>query len=79
MAVSPSSSCSSSTDSASVPSRLSVYSSEFSNGESVYTGEPLPHQFEPELSPEGHDIPVDELTEVTDDTGSMDRVGNVDW
>ena len=36
-----------------------VYSSEFSDGESVYTGEPLPYQFEPETSPEGDDIPVD--------------------
>ena len=79
MAVSPSSSCSSSTDSASVLSSSSICSSEFSDGESVYTGEPLPYQFEPELSPEGDDILVEELTEVTDDTGSIDRVGNVDW
>ena len=60
-------------------SSSSIYSSEFSDGESVYTGERLPYQFDPDLSLEGDDIPVDELTEVTDDTGSMDRVENVDW
>ena len=76
MAASPSSS---STDSASVLSSSSIYSSKFSDGESVYMGEPLPYQFEPELSLESDNIPVDELTEVTDNTGSIDRVGNIDW
>ena len=79
MAVSPSPSCSSNTDSESVLSSSSIYSSELSDGESVCTGEPIPYQFEPELSPEGDDIPVDVPIEVPDDSGHMDRVGNVDW
>ena len=81
MAVSPSLSCSSNTGNESVLSSSSIYSSEFSDGESVCTGEPLPYQFEPEPSPEfeGDDIPVDVPTEVPDDSGHMDRVGNVDW
>ena len=33
-------------------------------GDSIHTGELLPHQFEPELSPEGDDIPVDVPNEV---------------
>ena len=56
-----------------------LYSSEFSDGESVYTGiEALPYQFEPEPSPDAGDIPVDVPTGVPDDS-SIDRVGNVDW
>ena len=38
-----------------------VYLSEFSDGKSIYKGEPLPHQFEPQLSCEGDDISVDIL------------------
>ena len=33
--------------------------SQFSDGKSIYTGEPLPYQFKPQLSREGDDIPVD--------------------
>ena len=36
-----------------------VYLFKFSDGKSAYTGEPLPYQFEPQLSCEGDDIPVD--------------------
>ena len=60
----PSPTCSSNTDSESVLSSLSIYSSKFSNGESVYTADPFPYQLEQEPSPEGDDIPVDLPTEV---------------
>ena len=36
-----------------------VYLSQLSDGDSVHRGEPLPYQFETELSPEGDNIPVD--------------------
>jgi len=58
-----------------------VYSSKFSDGKSVYTGEPLPYQLEPEPSREGDDILVDVPNEVRIRrfAGRMDSVGNVDW
>ena len=58
-----------------------VYSSEFSDGKSVYTGEPLPYQLEPEPSREGDDILVDVPNKVCirQFVGCMDGVGNVDW
>ena len=60
----PSSSCSSTwTASACCPTQV-VNSSELSNGDSVHTGEPLPYQFEPQLSPEGDNTPVDVPNEV---------------
>ena len=41
-----------------------VYSSKFSDGKSLYTGEPLPYQFESQPSCQGNDIPVDVPNEV---------------
>ena len=41
-----------------------VYSCKFSDGKSVYMGEPLPYQFEPQPFCEGDDIPVDMSNEV---------------
>ena len=56
----PSSSCSSTwTASATCYPAQVVNSSELSDGDSVHTGEPLPYQFEPQLSPEGDNTPVD--------------------
>ena len=84
MAVSSSSSCSSDTES--ILSSETPYSSDFSDDESVsglLTGmEVRPYQFEPEASPDDHssdsspDSPVPERA--PDDT-SDDRIGNVDW
>ena len=56
-----------------------VYSSEFSNSKSIYTGEPLPYQFKPQLSHEGDDILVEVPNEVRIRrfAGRMDSVGNV--
>ena len=60
----PSSSCSSTqTASACCPAQV-INSFELSDGDSVYTGEPLPYQFEPHLSLEGDNTPVDVLNEV---------------
>ena len=54
-----------------------VYLSEFSDGKSVYTEEPLPYQFEPDPSPEGDDIAVEVPNEVH--TRQFRQVGNADW
>ena len=71
-------SCSSNIDSESVLSSSNPYSSEFSDGESIYIGiVELPYQFEPEPS-DADEIPVDVPTEVPDNS-SIDRVANVDW
>ena len=41
-----------------------VNSSQLSDGNSVHTEEPLSYQFEPKLTPEGNDIPVNVSNEV---------------
>ena len=57
-----------------------VYSSKFSDGKSVYTGEPFPYQFEPQPSCEGDDIPVDIPNEVRMyQTGNLQAVWTVSW
>ena len=58
-----------------------VYSSEFSDGKSVYTGEPLPYQFKLQPSHEGDDIPEDVSNKVhiREFVGRMDSVGKFDW
>ena len=47
----------------------------------VYTGEPLPYQYEPQPSREGNDIPVDVPNEarIRQFAGRMDSVGNINW
>lgn len=81
MAVSCSSSSSSSYFSDTDSNVSTPYSSEFSDGESasgLSTGEILPYQFEPELSSDG-DSPEDAPSTETPDDSSVDRVGNVNW
>ena len=84
MAVSSSSSCSSDTES--ILSSETPYSSDFSDDESVsglLTGmEVRPYQFEPEASPDGHSSdssPGSPVPKRAPDDTSDDRIGNVDW
>ena len=58
-----------------------VYSSELSDGKTVYTGEPLPYLFEPQPTREGDDVPVDVPNElrIRRFAGRMDSVGNINW
>ena len=81
MIYSPSPSCSSTRAvSPCYPAQV-VHLTEFSNGKSVYIGEPLPYRFEPQPSHEGDDIPVDIPNEahIRQFTSCMDSVGNVNW